>query len=109
MGSENKAHLPMPTINVDVATEKLSHAVEEMHADDLLQVYNELFPDKPVAEDEASCDVGSLVKQIVDHISGGLEPEEVVDLWNVVFPRDREVYFDEEDCLLHFAASETVS
>lgn len=92
----------MPTTSVDAATEKLNHAVEEMHADDLVQVYNELFPDELATEEEAHDDVTPLVKRIVDHISRGLEPEEVVDLWNVVFPKDREVYFNEEDNLLHF-------
>ena len=93
----------MSTISVDDATKKLTQAVEGMHADDLVQVYNELFPDEPASEEEAYEDVIPLVEQIVDHITRGLEPEEVVDLWNVVFPKDREVYFNEEDDLMHFA------
>jgi len=99
----------MPTISVDAAAEKLTHAIEDMHADNLLQVYNELFPDEPATEDEAYDDVTHLVEQISDHIRKGLEPEEIVDLWNVVFPQDRGVYFNEEDNLLHFAEGETVS
>lgn len=96
----------MPTISIDTATDKITHAVEGMGADDLLQVYNELFPDEPATEQDAYDDVTPLVEQIVEHIAGGLEPEEVVDLWNVVFPSDRDVYFDEEDNLLHFAEGE---
>ena len=99
----------MPTISVDDATEKLTHAVEEMHADDLREVYNELFPDEPATEEEAYEDVAPLVEQIVGRIAEGLAPEEVVDLWNVVFPKDRDVYFNEEDNLLHFAAGKTAS
>lgn len=102
---ENKA-FAMATISVPAASEKLTHAVEDMHADDLLQVYNELFPDEPATEDDAYDDVTPLVEQVVDHIGRGLEPEEVVDLWNVVFPKDREVYFNEEENLLHFAEDE---
>ena len=73
-----------------------------MPADDLLQVYNELFPEEPASESRASGDVALLFEPIVEHIRHGLEPEEVVDLWNVVFPRDRAIYFDEEDKLLHY-------
>ena len=98
----------MSTMNFCDATERLTHAISHMGTDDLLEVFNELFPGKP-ATDDGSYDEGTLVKQIVVHIGEGLEPEEVVDLWNVVFPRDREVYFDEENDLLHFAEGETAS
>jgi len=92
----------MATISIDGATEKLIRAVEKMDTDDLVQVYNELFPDEPTTEEKAYEDVTSLVEQIVGHIRHGLEPEEAVDLWNVVFSADREVYFDEEANLLYF-------
>jgi hypothetical protein len=94
----------MRTVSVDAASEKLTGAVGGMDADDLLQVYNELFPDDPATDG----DTAPLVEHIVDHISHGLEPEEVVDLWNVVFPQDREVYFNEEDNLLHFDEDEGI-
>ena len=92
----------MPTITLDAATDRLTHAVEEMHADDLLQIYNELFPDEPASEEEAYEDVTPLVEHIVEHIDQGLQPEEVVDLWNVAFPKIPQVYFNEEDGLLHY-------
>ncbi len=98
----------MAAIRIDVAVEKLTHAVEEMSADDLVQVYGELFPDEPTTEEAAHEDVTPLVEQIVDHIGRGLEPEEVVDLWNVVFPSGREVYCDEEDNLFHFQEAEVM-
>ena len=31
-----------------------------------------------------------------------MEPEEIVDLWNVVFPTDRDVYYDEQDGTLRY-------
>lgn len=91
----------MSTITLDAAAEKLTHAVEEMHADDLLEFYNEIFPNDPASEEDAYEDVTPLIEQIVDHIGRGLEPEEVVDLWNVAFPKDREVFYNEEDGYLH--------
>ena len=34
--------------------------------------------------------------------ASGLEAEEIVDLWNVVFPEDRNVWYDEEAKTIHF-------
>ena len=36
------------------------------------------------------------------HIRSGLEAEEIVDLWNVVFPGDRNVWYNEEDDEIHY-------
>ncbi|REJ68507.1 MAG: hypothetical protein DWQ31_07900 [Planctomycetota bacterium] len=99
----------MPVLAVAEAIEKLTHQVEEMDADAILETYNEVFPDDPATEEEAYDDVHRLIELVVEHIHGGLEPEEVVDLWNVVFPRDRQVYFDEEDRQLHFVEGETAA
>ena len=35
-------------------------------------------------------------------IPGGLEAEEIVGLWNVVFPEDRNVWYDDETKAIHF-------
>jgi len=40
-------------------------------------------------------DLPNFQKQIFDHIEKGLEVEEILDLWRVVFPKDRRVHFDE--------------
>ncbi len=37
-----------------------------------------------------------VASEIARHIRSGLEAEEIVDLWNVVFPEDRNVWYDEE-------------
>jgi hypothetical protein len=92
----------MAVISIDQAVEKLACAVEGMPADDLVQVYNELFPEEPTTDEEACEDVGPLSAHIAGRVSRGLEPEEVVDLWSVVFPAHRAVYFNEEENLLHF-------
>lgn len=34
--------------------------------------------------------------EIARRVREGLEAEEIVDLWNVVFPEDRQVWYDEE-------------
>ena len=41
--------------------------------------------------------------EIARQIRGGLEAEEIVDLWNVVFPEDRNVWYNpEETNAIHF-------
>lgn len=97
----------MSTIKIEAAMKRLTSAVEQMQADDILQVYNELFPNKLVTEDELSQNLTCFVEQIHDHMKQGLEPEEVVDLWNVVFPMDRGVSFDEEENLLVYEEPST--
>ena len=92
----------MPTISLEAATGKLRHAVEDMNADDLCQFYNELYPAEPASGENLATIRIPLRQQIVEHINAGLEPEEVVDLWSVAFPKDREVYYNEEDGFLHF-------
>ena len=96
----------MTTIKIDAAVEKLAHTVAEMRADDLVQVYNELFPDHPVTEVEAGADMRPLSEKIERRLASGVEPEEVVDLWNVVFPESRDVFFNEEEDVLSFESAQ---
>jgi hypothetical protein len=99
----------MPEISIDQATEKLSEALSGMTADDVVAVYNELFPDRPAKEEDVNGDARTLLAEVVEHIRRGLEPEEVLDLWNVVFPKDRNVYYDEEARRVHFNEEELES
>ena len=43
-----------------------------------------------------------VAREVAKHIRGGLEAEEIVDLWNVVLPEDRNVWYDEEAMAIHF-------
>lgn len=93
----------MATVSKDQAIELLTKEVEEnLHADDLVEVCNELFPDDPHREAEAHDDTSPLIEQLVDHLNSGLETEEIVDLWNLIFPRHRNVWYDEEEKIIHF-------
>ena len=88
----------MPAIPKKEATERLARAIEKAPGDDLSEVYAELFPTKappqPLPADFA--------RNIAAHVRSGIEPEEIVDLWNVVFPADHNVYYDEEDDVLRY-------
>ncbi|MFI5454063.1 MAG: hypothetical protein ACHRXM_01290 [Isosphaerales bacterium] len=80
----------MPALSEAEATERLAKAVEKASADELVEIYDELFPRGPSPP-------SPVVGEIVSHIRHGLAPEEIVDLWNVVFPKDRNVWYDEEE------------
>jgi hypothetical protein len=93
----------MATITKRQAVDRLTEAVKEAPPDDLVEIHNELFPEKPTTEDEAKEGPFALVEKIVAHIDNGLEVEEILDLWHVIFPKHRRVWFDEDEGLLHYA------
>lgn len=85
----------MPALSTDEATEKLAGAVEKAKSSTLGEIYAELFPGKPSATPLAAGDIARLIR-------GGIEAEEIVDLWNVVFPEDHNVQYNEETRAIHY-------
>ncbi len=93
----------MPVITKKQALELLTNAVQDkLGADELLEVYNEVFPDDPYTAEEVEADSGLLIEQLVDHINGGLEIDEVMDLWRLIVPKHRNVWYDEEEERIHY-------
>jgi hypothetical protein len=90
-GDEN-----MPTLAKKQAVEHLVAKVEKAPADELVEIYNELFPEHPTSEAEARPNVAAFRKKVLAYIDQGLEVEEILDLWNVIFPKDRDIWFDEQ-------------
>ncbi len=85
----------MPALSKAEAIDRLAERVQDAGPSVLSEYYTELFPSvAPPATPIAS--------EIAQHIRKGLESEEVVDLWNVVFPADREVWYDEMSGELRF-------
>lgn len=89
----------MSPIPLKEAIERLAQAVEKACPDDLGQIYTELHPENPLP-DVTGAKAEPLAKELAAHIRAGIEPEEVVDLWNVVFSKSGRVYYDEEDDVL---------
>jgi hypothetical protein len=87
----------MATITRSAAVSRMSAEIETFNRDDLVEVYNELFPETPRTADDAD----DLITGIRKHIQSGLADEEIADLWNVVFPKDRNVWYDGENQSLH--------
>jgi hypothetical protein len=85
----------MPALSTSEAAEKLARSVEKANSSDLPEIYSELFPEKAPA-------TPPVASEIAKYIRNGLEAEEIVDLWNVMFPEDRNVWYDEEAKSIHF-------
>jgi hypothetical protein len=85
----------MPALSKNEATEKLAKVVERAKPNTLVEIYAELFPEKPSSPPLGASDIAR-------HIRGGLEAEDIVDLWNVVFPKDRNVWYNEEEKAIHY-------
>jgi hypothetical protein len=86
----------MPAIKKDQAISKLTKAIHALQPDDIADVYNELFPEIPCDANSVKKDLRRFQKEVFDHIDKGLEVEEILGLWRVVFPQDRRVQFNEE-------------
>ena len=92
----------MPAQKRRDAIETLTRAVQDMGPDDLLDFHNELFPKEPKSELDPKDCAAVVRKKVTDYLSRGLEIEEIIDLWNVAFPEDRNVYYDDETETIHY-------
>ena len=83
----------MPALKKNEAVETLAVAVEKLGEYALEEVREELFPEQtstlPATE-------------LVNYIRTSLLPEEIVDLWNVVFPDDHHVWYEDEESTFHY-------
>lgn len=85
----------MPALSTHEAAERLAKVVETARPTILSEIKAELFPEKPAAGALSAAD-------LVKYVRTDIEAEELVSLWNVVFPADRNVRYDEVDEKIHF-------
>jgi hypothetical protein len=85
----------MPALSINDATERLAKGVENAKSTALSEIGAELFPEGPRV-------LAPSAAGLARHVRSGLEAEELVDLWNVVFPEDRNVWYDEGDERIHY-------
>jgi hypothetical protein len=95
----------MSAIRKSEAIEKLARAVEAAASDTLADIYTEVFPERQAPE-VAGAKGKAVADDLARHIRNGLAPEEIVDLWNVVFPADRHVHYDEEEGIIRYNEGE---
>ena len=74
-------------------------------SDALVEIFSELFPRKK-RPDVSGPKAKAVTEELARHVRAGLEPEEITDLWSVVFPADRHVYYDEETEVVRYNEEE---
>jgi hypothetical protein len=99
----------MPDMTKQQALALLTNAVQEnFPADELLEVYNEVFPKRACSAEEAHEGSGLLIEQLVEHIQSGLGIDVILDLWSLIFLRHRNVWYDEEEERIHYDEADPV-
>jgi hypothetical protein len=93
----------MPVISIDAAIERLTRIVEDKFGpDELLEVYNELFDADHFSPEVAHANPTQISEQLVDHINASLDPEDLLRVWNLICPHDRQVWYDEDKQMFHY-------
>lgn len=98
----------MPAVNMNQALDLLAREVQRFDTDELLEVYNELFPHQASTAEAAHEHPATLVQQLVAHIHSGLEIDELIDLWGVILPRHHNLWYDEEEDKINYNEAEAV-
>ena len=78
----------MPMMSTANAAETLAREVEKARPHILVEIRAELFP-------RTAFSAAPNADELARHVRTDLAPEEIVDLWNVVFPDDWHVRYDE--------------
>jgi hypothetical protein len=101
----------VPDILIEQAVERLVKEVEEnLPADEIQEIYNGWFRGDAVVVErtDASPEANKRrIEQLVAHFRGDRGVDEIVELWELVFTKHRDVWYNEEDEVLHYEAEPT--
>ena len=94
----------MPVISQEEAVERLTREVaEKLPPEEILEVYNEIFPKDRRTQAEGNGDLTPLVQRLVAYINGGRSIDRIIDLWRLIFTiRYHNVGWDEETEGIHY-------
>ncbi len=93
----------MPALTLDQAVEVMCKAVRETFpADEVLEIYNEVFPTHPHPWEDLASGVQPLIQELVAYFKSGLSPSMIAELWSLLFTRHQDVYYNEEDDHLYY-------
>jgi len=85
----------MPYLKCHEAGERIASAIHTVSAGALHEIASDLLP-------ETRAEPARLATELAATVRRGVAPELLVDLWNVVFPEDHDVWFNEETNELHY-------
>jgi hypothetical protein len=92
----------MPEVTPGDAVQRLLEDVRGMDHDDLRETHNELFPEKPISPVTSSSQAASIRQKVLDYLASEVTVEEILDLWSIIRPEARNVYFDDESGTIHY-------
>ena len=98
----------MSAISRTDAIDRLIREVDRASGFEIADYYSELFPDSHRLNIGPS-HLETSRKTLKQAILNGLLDEQLVDLWNVAFPNQRCLYFDEGELHLQVRSKEPVS
>jgi hypothetical protein len=90
----------MPTFTKRQAVKAITEEVRKARLDDLVEYFNELFPRERTTL-AAGPDPQALTARILEHIEAGLEIEEIIRLYWIIFTDYRRLEYDEETNRFH--------
>jgi hypothetical protein len=95
-------------ITIPQAIERLTKEVEKhLPPDEIHEIYHELFPRGPVDRSDHSPEATKRrLEQLVAYFHGDRFVEEFVHLWGLIFTTHRDIWYNEEDEVLHYCDEE---
>jgi hypothetical protein len=98
----------MPAMTISQALERMTEQVRDRFgADEVLEVYNEVFPRDRLTGEQTPEAVGRLVERLVAYINSRLEIDEIIELWRLIF-LNQNVWYNEVDDQIEFTEEEPV-
>jgi hypothetical protein len=85
----------MPYLSCSDAGERIAKAIETAKAGVLREIAVDLLS-------MAAGDAAGVSRNLATVVRQGVEPELLVELWNVLFPEDHDVWFNEETNEIHY-------
>jgi hypothetical protein len=90
------------TMTLKKAVKELRATIEQCPPDVLREVYKELFYGSKITEAEVLKHPEKYLNKILDHIDAGLEIEEILSLWGILFPTRYRRFYNEIDDVLEY-------
>lgn len=96
----------MPEVNRTQALDMMAERIGQFDTLELLEVYNEVFPEARTTMEAAQADPSALVKRLVEYFDGLPYMDEFTEMFGLIFTSYREVWYNEEEEVIHYDPSE---
>jgi len=109
LASSLKETKTMPAISKKKAVEVITAEIKKARYDDLAEYHNELFPSQPTTAEQAEKDPAAVAGKVLAQVEKGLEIDQILDLWPVIFPGRYRLWYDEEKKKIHWTEDKEIA